>query len=63
MLYGEHLNAREVDPGCQSCAAPAAVEVFDALGRSRGDFCQRCGRRKLKELARQEARSKKAHQR
>jgi len=60
MLYGEHLNAREIStrsdsPRCRSCAKRASVEVFTSLNQSRGYFCLHCGRQKLKELEQEKA--------
>jgi hypothetical protein len=39
---------------CWSCPAEATVEVLDAIDNSRGFYCKRCGRAKLRVLRLQE---------
>jgi hypothetical protein len=51
MIYGEHLNADEVEIKC-ACGVTATVEVLDKRGCSCGWFCRRCAERARSKLKR-----------
>ena len=57
MLYGEHLNADEIDNTC-ACGVTASVEVLDKSGSLCGWFCRRCAWRVRDELKRREKSAK-----